>query len=346
LPKAAQRRPAAGMGALNHFPRRDLGLNAMHSENIRKSSFIAEVKNVLRPVKNMLRAVKNYPGYRLHHRELSSRFRDFQNRAPKKPHQLGAPLVVTLTSYPPRFKLLHFNLMSLLAQTVSTDRVVLWIAEEDKSMLPEKVHSLTRLGLEIRYTSQLRSYKKLIPSLTAFPDAFLVTADDDVVYPENWLESLVAGYDRHAPTIVCRRAHRIVRNGEGFAPYLKWQMNVSDRQSSQPSSDLLPVGIGGTLYPPHSLHADVIDTPSFMRLCPQADDLWFWWMGRRTGVRIKRVDGGDNLEMVPGSQESSLMHTNWAGGNDRQLAALVAEFGIDDIEDKPRETRAAQPAKA
>jgi hypothetical protein len=300
----------------------------MHSDKVRKFFLVG--------VRNVLRAVKIYACHHVHHLQLTFRFRRFHIRPKKGPHGLGAPLVVTLTSYPPRFRLLHFNLMSLLNQTVTTDRVVLWIAEEDKGLLPEKVHGLTRHGLEIRYTSQLRSFKKLVPSLRAFPNAFLVTADDDVVYPDDWLESLVGGYDPDAPTIVCRRAHRVVRRDAGFAPYLKWEMNVTDHQSSQSSADLLPVGIGGILYPPHSLHADVVDAHVFMRLCPQADDLWFWWMGRRTGTRVKRVHEGDKPEMVPGSQEASLMHSNWAGGNDRQLAALLAEFGIDDIREKER----------
>ena len=106
----------------------------------------------------------------------------------RKPHELGAPLIVTLTSYPPRFPTLGATLRSLLDQTVQADRTILWLAEQDLALLPDDVIVLKDFGLEIRTCADLRSYKKLIPALQAFPDAWFATADDDVYYRPDWLE--------------------------------------------------------------------------------------------------------------------------------------------------------------
>ena len=45
-------------------------------------------------------------------------------------------------------------------------------------------------GLEIRECDNLRSFKKLVPALQTFPNAFIVTADDDLYFAPNWLETL------------------------------------------------------------------------------------------------------------------------------------------------------------
>ena len=265
-------------------------------------------------------------------RQLERKFHADMKSGTRAPHGLGAPLIISLTSYPPRFPLLRYNLMSLLNQAVPADRVILWIAEGDMARLPANVRRLGQYGLEIRAVPDVRSFKKLVFGIRDIPDAWLVTADDDIAYRRDWLETLVGGVDIADPTIICRRAHRIKRAGDGFAPYLEWDRNVSDAASMRPSTDLLPVGIGGILYPPGALHPQVTEIESFMRLCPHADDLWFWWMGRRQGTRVVRVPEGDiHEEELPGTQSVALTASNWAGGNDRQLAALVAEFGLADI---------------
>src|SRR5579864_6248399 len=96
------------------------------------------------------------------------------------PHGLPGTLVVSLTSYPPRFPTVALTLRCLLTQSIKPDHVILWIAHADEARLPPEVLALRALGLEIRSTEDLRSFKKIVPALRDFPDAFIVTADDDV----------------------------------------------------------------------------------------------------------------------------------------------------------------------
>jgi hypothetical protein len=214
----------------------------------------------------------------------------------------------------------------LLGQTVRPDRIVLWIAHSDVATLPGRVLALDGLGFEIRTCDDLRSYKKLVPALEAFPDAFIVTADDDNQYPADGLERLLRGAE--PDVISCIRAHRMTQSADGtLGPWASWELNVADEQAQQPSIDIMPIGIGGVLYPPRSLDPRVTDRAAFERLCANGDDLWFYWCARMAGTRHKKVGDRMILPLWPGSQEQSLWAVNAAGGNDRMIAALQAEFG-------------------
>ena len=250
-------------------------------------------------------------------------------RGERRANPLPAPLVVSLTSFPARFRTLHRTLESLLDQTVVPDRVVLWIAQDDLSQIPERVSRLQSRGLEIRGCVDVRSYNKLIFALSEWPDAFIATADDDIFYPPEWLETMVAeAADGAAKVILCHRGHRVeVEEGNGLAPYNSWALDVQDAAARDPSDDILPTGVGGILYPPHSLSADVTDARLMKKLCPTADDLWFYWMARKAGSKVRKV--GPRFPMIewPTARASSLWDANRDGGNDRQMRNLEEAFG-------------------
>lgn len=241
-------------------------------------------------------------------------------------HKLSGELIVSLTSYPARFGTLHLTLGCLLDQSVKADRTILWIAHDDLNRVPDAVRELERHGLEIRGCEDLRSYKKLIPALEAFPSAYIATADDDVYYAPAWLEQLVHGTGQGI--IACHRAHRLRRSAGGaLENYLEWDFAVADRQSGKRSADILPTGIGGILYPPHSLDSRVTNREMFQRLCPDGDDLWFYWCARMAGTLYRKVGGKFRMISWPGTQDDSLWLSNSAGGNDRMIRALEKEFG-------------------
>jgi hypothetical protein len=250
-------------------------------------------------------------------------------RRPRR-HDLPAALVVSLTSWPPRFPFLHRTLRSLLRQSVRADRIVLWIAADDAPLLPAKVLRLRRRGVEIRTTADTGPLKKLLPSLETFPGAFVATADDDVHYGPAWLEALVSGFlAADEPAIVCHRAHRPWILGDGaVAPYSQWERDVQDGAARRASGRIVPIGVGGILYPPDSLDPLVADSAIAARLCPTCDDFWFFWMARRRGTRVRKIGGRFPYREWPGSQRRALHTANLGGDYDRQLAALSACLGV------------------
>jgi hypothetical protein len=253
-------------------------------------------------------------------------FADFYifRRVAKVRHSLPGHLVVSLTSYEPRFPTLELTLRRILQQSIEPDETVLWLTEEDKARLPDGVLALCSAGLTIRVTKDLRSYKKIIPTLQIYPDSFIVTLDDDICYPPDTVEQLLSAY-RNPSEILCRRAHKPAYDTDGkLLPYNAWQHQVAD----ETGPDLFFTGCAGTLFPPHTLSPEVLSEAEFMELAPYADDVWLFWMARLAHTPIRRVGSKDELAVWPGSEEQALYLThNAGGGNDRAIAALAARYG-------------------
>ncbi len=259
--------------------------------------------------------------------EVERRLRSWADgRLGGHPHGLPVPLVVSLTSFPPRFPTLHLTLKSLLAQTVRADATILWLGHGDAALLPPEVLALEAHGLEVRETRDLRSFTKVVPSLLAFPEAAVATADDDLPYPGDWLERLVEAARGDARSVPCHRAHRIALADGQPAPYAAWKRNLR-RPERGPL--VFPTGVMGVLYPPGSLHGDATRPDLFGELCPTADDVWLWWMHRMAGRTAAKIGGRARIVDWPGSQASTLRALNLAGaGNDRAVAAMTARYGL------------------
>jgi hypothetical protein len=145
-----------------------------------------------------------------------------------------------------------------------------------------------------------------------------------MLYKPDWLEALVAG---HQPGVItCWRAHRVPRSPGRLPPYRSWQWDVQDSAVRDPSDDLLPTGSGGILYPPGCFHPDVTNRQLYMTLCPDADDIWFYWQARRTGTRYRKVGGEFERIFVPDTQGERLFDAN-STANDHHISAMFDHFG-------------------
>lgn len=263
---------------------------------------------------------------RLKHRRRTARaLAELSRPAPQpRPHGLPAPLVVSLTSYCARFATLKPTLQSILRQDVRPDAVVLWLAEDDLPKLPDDIPALP--GLQVRACPDLRSYKKIVPSLHHYPDAYIVTADDDVFYPQGWLAGLVDAA-RDGARVACNRAHRIAMAGpETPAPYDRWSHNI-DAPETGPQVFL--TGVSGVIYAPGALHPDALRADLFTDLAPSSDDVWLYWMHRMNGVEARKIGGRQRILEWEGSQDSCLRQANTqsGSGNDRAIAAMIARYG-------------------
>ncbi|WBU52510.1 glycosyltransferase [Paracoccus sp. SCSIO 75233] len=242
--------------------------------------------------------------------------RDFEPAA----HGLDAPLIVSLTSYAARFPAVVMVLESLSRQTVRPDRIILWLDEEDRDALPDRIG---QMGVEVKFCPNWKSYKKIVPTLLEAPDSYIVTADDDVYYGPDWLAALVG---RASAGVVCHRAHEVVLDNTGQPQsYQAWRRNMDAPAAGKL---VFPTGVGGVLYAPGVFHPDVTDAAKFQRLAPSADDVWLYWMHRMAGSLPEKIGGKFRIVEWPGSQARNLRSGNLTGdGNDRAVAAMLREYG-------------------
>lgn len=251
--------------------------------------------------------------------------RDWPHRTRGAPHDLAAPLIVSLTSFPPRFATLHLTLKTLLLQSVRADCIALWIARDDLDQLPDAVRGLASEGVEILGTRDLRSFKKIVPSIETWPEAFLVTADDDVFYPSTWLADLLAART-DAQEIACHRAHKIRLNENGLpAPYGRWEHDTAELDASPL---IYQTGVGGSLFPPGALHEEATNAAIFQELCPTNDDAWLHWMARLNGWQFRKIGPPGDFVSWPNTQSTSLRRENKGGRNDIQIQNLILRYGF------------------
>lgn len=230
--------------------------------------------------------------------------------------------VVSLTTYGPRWDCVFYAIESVGAGSLKPSRIVLWV---DRSLhcngLPDSLQRLVSRGLEVRGTNDLRSHTKYLPYVCSQPlDQPLVTIDDDVLYPQHWLQDLLLGWRRAPHAITCFRAHRIGLDHAGnFTPYRDWLPCKSVR----PSALNFFTGVSGVLYPPAAQEALKRGGDEFLNCCPRADDVWLNLVALRNDIPARQVlPVPQEFYSVPGTKNSGLANTNvWGGGNDMQLAA-------------------------
>ena len=244
-------------------------------------------------------------------------------------HNLKSELIVSLTSYPARYKTLHLTLKSILMQNIKVDKVILWVSHEDFTSLPGNVLDLQKYGLTIYKTDDIKSYKKIIPALKKYPFSAIITLDDDLYYPHNLVKKLVETAHTNPGMVIANRTHVIQYNYRGeIKPYHLWQ---SCAYNNLNPSNNFPTGVGGVLYPPNSLHPDVVNAEIFMKLAPRADDVWLYWMTRKNNRCIINTGYVFSYISWPQTQNVGLFITNTSDNelnNDAQISHMINYYGL------------------
>lgn len=194
-------------------------------------------------------------------------------------------LIVSLTSYPARLKYLHIGIVSLLQQSKKPYKIILWLKEEEfthKHLLTQEMQDLEQCGLTIEWIPEnIRSYAKLIPVMQKYPNALIVTADDDLIYMPQWLETLYSTHLKNPKHIIGLNGLVLIKknsiNLETFhninqhTNILNKNANIYNNASH---NNYLQTG-GGVLFPPQSFSKEVFNQDVYMDICKYADDIWF-----------------------------------------------------------------------
>ena len=222
-------------------------------------------------------------------------------------------IIVSLTTYPDRINFVHKTITTLLQQTMKPDEVILWLAEEQfpNKYLPEQLTDLEKFGLSIRWCNDIKSYKKLIPTLKEYPNDIIITFDDDYYYDKNTIKSLYEEYQNYPNCIIGTRAMRLVPNRKSHKFNLVRRSYVYD-DSYLPSFLNTTIGFAGVLYPPNSLSKKEKNEKTFMSIIPTNDDIWFWANAVKNNTKIVPLKNGYKLKHYPieNSQVTGLYKVN------------------------------------
>ncbi|GHV81244.1 hypothetical protein AGMMS49944_30350 [Spirochaetia bacterium] len=231
-------------------------------------------------------------------------------------------IIATLTSYPARISTVHITIDSLLKQNLKADLVVLYLGYDKfpnkEKDLPGELVAQTNQGLSIHWVKDIGCFTTLVPALIEFPDDVIINVDDDIDYSPKLFESLYNSYLKDTASIHSTVAHRILFSKKNrVAPYIRWG---NWHGTKDPSYHNFIISTLGTLYPPQSLHKDVLNLDLAYKLSPSNDDIWFWVQALRNGTRIRVAEEPDASEnYIEGTQDVGLNTTNTRGINDKLL---------------------------
>ncbi|MCU1548155.1 MAG: glycosyltransferase, partial [Arthrobacter sp.] len=127
-----------------------------------------------------------------------------RNLVARGPVTGSAPVVVSLTTYGNRIHTVSVAIESIARGKVRPQRLLLWLqSPEQFEARPASLRRLERRGLEVLLSANYGSHTKYYPYVQSVErhTVPLVTSDDDVVYPPNWLARLVTAQQQHREAI-------------------------------------------------------------------------------------------------------------------------------------------------
>ena len=239
-----------------------------------------------------------------------------------KKHNLRKKLIVSLTSYPKRFRTLPLVLNSISNQTVLPDKIILWIENKDKKKLPSTVRNFR--GIDIEFCENgLHSYKKIIPLLKKYRNSYVITLDDDVIYFKDTIEKLVFNSKKYPNDVIANCIHKIKLNKNHPTSYKLWSRNYRKQTKLA-----FFTGGAGVLYPPNCFYKDVLKKNHFKSLAPFADDIWLNWMAKlnKTNIRFSKIyKNYEYIKIIKGGLYQKNFKNSY---NDIQIKNMIKRYGF------------------
>jgi|GEM_PF-612245 len=241
-----------------------------------------------------------------------------------------ADAVVSMTTYGVRIRTVAVALESIARGEIRPRRMILWL--DDPRLMdtePSALRRLRRRGVEVRLSHNYGPHTKYYPYVSApelegYP---LVTADDDIIYPANWLRVLLDANEAHPDMIHGHWVSTIGVNNGSITQYQAW----GRRHDTRPAFNNFALGVSGVIYPPAMLRELRHRGALFMDVCPGADDIWLHWVALRAGIPVRQVDRiPRHFAMIPGSQHTPLNELNVdQHRNDHWIRGLYSNADID-----------------
>lgn len=193
-------------------------------------------------------------------------------------------VVVSLTSFPKRIPTLHLVIETLLRQSVKPDKIILYLTQSqipNVEALPKQLLEQRSRGLEIVLCpDEIRSHTKYYYAFRDYPNAKVITVDDDLFYRSDLIATHLENSKKHPGCVIANWVKEII---PGTPKYNEWP-DLAD--TPKLSKNLLILGVSSVLYPPKSVHPDIFNVDNIKALTLTADDIWITAMILKKGTSV------------------------------------------------------------
>lgn len=264
--------------------------HGIHEGNIKINNDIEEIKHINKD-------------------EIDEEIDTFTLRGVKKSKRKPR-LIVSLTTKPENINDLHYTLYSLLNQQLKADKVILWLNKTDfpneEIDLTKELLKLKNNGLSLRFCEDHKEYNKIIPPITTYPNDILITAKDNIYYPQDWLKILYNEYKNNPETIIAHQTRTVtIKQDNTLDSYEKWEENTDEEEITSKNFANTQTGV---LIPPNTLHPDILNQEQFNKYEDDID-AWLWAMSILNHKKIKLAKNGlhDEITYVNPLRETNIL---------------------------------------
>ncbi|WP_146131641.1 glycosyltransferase family A protein [Chromobacterium amazonense] len=186
-------------------------------------------------------------------------------------------IIVSMTTISSRIDSITPCLKSLLEQNYDNYEVILNISESpyliDAGISKEIAQREIPKDIKLSFVENTGPYRKLLPTLQNCSDNTpIITVDDDVIYPNNFISTLITANSIYDCPIAFR-GREITVNDKRINNYNGWKKN----NLTGSGMAKLPTGKDGILYRKRYFHKNVFNIDLAKKIAPTTDDIWFKW---------------------------------------------------------------------
>ncbi|MDE7430494.1 MAG: glycosyltransferase family 2 protein [Lachnospiraceae bacterium] len=243
-------------------------------------------------------------------------------------------LIISMTTIPDRVDKVWITIESLLRQTYKPDQIILWLARDEFATveLPEQLRRQIKRGLTISYCDNLKSYKKFYYTMKENPNAYVITVDDDVIYAETMVKTLVKAYMDNWGKVICNRSHMIKKRNGKCASYNNW-LKYEDRGKIRCEATYANffTGCAGVFFPVFLMDKRILEKEIFTSIAPTADDVWLNFICWVSKVKIKNTEGilGNVININESSGKGLALQNVNKRKNDSQIRAVLEYLNVN-----------------
>ncbi|OAP71944.1 hypothetical protein [Psychrobacter sp. SHUES1] len=209
-------------------------------------------------------------------------------------------IIISLTTTSNRLHLCRAALYSLVTQSLRPHKIVLNLSShpylKDEGIQNTDVFFYLTQGIEdelkkiihIEWVENTGPFRKLMPTLQAAGlDDIIVTADDDIIYGQQWLSSLLQDFDPERMLIHASRVRKIQYSKLGHETgYIYWP--IVQKKTIIDKDWIITYGGGAVLYRGWFTR-DLVDDNGYLSVAPTADDLWYSKICKVSGLQVRVI---------------------------------------------------------
>lgn len=225
-------------------------------------------------------------------------------------------IIISMTSWAPRLNSVASSYKAILNQIeddMNVHCILVLSIEEFPKKEQELPEDILKLPVEILWTERdIRSHKKLIPTIKKYPDNAILVVDDDICQVGGWLKTFINDHKKYPNDIIFGQSNSIcyVDDNDVIHEYTSLYTHIDCQCPGKVShTQKISSGAAGTLFPAHIINnPDFYNEDLLMEISPTCDETWQWAFALMEGrtfralsdcnIPIYNTDANDDCALV------------------------------------------------